>query len=125
MSHKRKGQLTVSGEWAKHLRPYLKRLFWKSERNAEREVIQNDSLTPESIQAHDGTLETLLGSIQSSPSQSASLDLWVPEHLTYRRQPIAVEVAMSIVVDKLLSYGLFPNGFTPSEGGRMYHYRKE
>ena len=125
MSHKRKGQLTVSGEWAKHLRPYLKRIFWKSERHAERDAIRNDTLTLEHMQAHDGTLETLLGSIKSRALESAALDLWVPEHLTYRRQPIALELAMSILVDKLLSYGLIPDGFTPREGGRMYHYRKE
>lgn len=34
MSHKRKGQLTTSGEWAKHLRPLLRRVFWKKERQA-------------------------------------------------------------------------------------------
>lgn len=34
MSHKRADQITVSGEWAKHLRPYGKRAFWKAERRA-------------------------------------------------------------------------------------------
>ena len=34
MSHKRVDQITVSGEWAKHLRPYGKRAFWKAERRA-------------------------------------------------------------------------------------------
>jgi hypothetical protein len=43
MSHKRQGQLTVSGAWAKHLRPYMKRAFWKSERHAERDVLEVDS----------------------------------------------------------------------------------
>ena len=32
MAYKRKGQLTTTGEWARHLRKYLKRQFWKSER---------------------------------------------------------------------------------------------
>lgn len=36
MAHKRKGQLTVLGEWAEHLRPRLRRAFWKRERQAER-----------------------------------------------------------------------------------------
>jgi hypothetical protein len=40
MSHKRQGQLTLSGAWAKHLRPYMKRAFWKSERHAERDVLE-------------------------------------------------------------------------------------
>lgn len=34
MSHKRADQITVSGEWARHLRPYGKREFWKAERRA-------------------------------------------------------------------------------------------
>ena len=34
MANKRKGQLTVSGEWAKHLRPLLRRAFWRTERQA-------------------------------------------------------------------------------------------
>ena len=36
MAHKRRGQLTVSGEWAQHLRPLLRRAFWKGERQAKR-----------------------------------------------------------------------------------------
>ena len=34
MSHNRADQITVSGEWARHLRPYGKRAFWKAERRA-------------------------------------------------------------------------------------------
>ena len=36
MAHIRIGQLTSSKEWAKHLRPYGKRDFWKRERKAGR-----------------------------------------------------------------------------------------
>jgi hypothetical protein len=42
MSHKRKGQLTVSSEWAKHLRKLLKRQFWKGERLAEKSFIKKE-----------------------------------------------------------------------------------
>jgi hypothetical protein len=34
MSSVKKGFLTSSKEWAKHLRPYWRRLFWKGERKA-------------------------------------------------------------------------------------------
>jgi hypothetical protein len=40
MSTKKKGLLTTSGEWAKHLRPYLKRRFWKTERATARKLAQ-------------------------------------------------------------------------------------
>jgi len=41
MSTKKKGLLTVSLEWAKHLRPWGKRLFWKSERQAGRKAAKD------------------------------------------------------------------------------------
>jgi len=44
MSHKRKGQLTVSGEWARHLRPYLRRMFWKGERQAEKVFVRDEEV---------------------------------------------------------------------------------
>lgn len=34
MSHKQKEQLTVDGEWRKHLKPEGKRQYWKGERKA-------------------------------------------------------------------------------------------
>lgn len=42
MAHKRKGQLTVTTEWAKHLRKYLRRQFWKGERKAGKKFIQQE-----------------------------------------------------------------------------------
>ncbi len=43
MTHKRKDQLTVSGEWARHLRPRKRRVFWKGERQAERQLIDDEA----------------------------------------------------------------------------------
>ena len=43
MSHKRAHQVTVSGEWAKHLRPWGKREFWKAERRAQQEQAAQDA----------------------------------------------------------------------------------
>ncbi|SFT50906.1 hypothetical protein SAMN04489724_1064 [Algoriphagus locisalis] len=42
MAHKKKGHLTVSGEWAKHLRKYMRNQFWKGERNAGKELVRNE-----------------------------------------------------------------------------------
>lgn len=41
MANKRKGQLTTTGEWGKHLRKYLKRQFWKRERTASAKDVNN------------------------------------------------------------------------------------
>jgi hypothetical protein len=40
MSSKKKGQLTTSKEWAKHLRKFSKRQFWKGERKASKKNIR-------------------------------------------------------------------------------------
>lgn len=42
MSHKRKGQLTTTSEWARHLRKFLRRQFWKGERKAEKTLIKQE-----------------------------------------------------------------------------------
>lgn len=42
MAHKKKGHLTVSGEWAKHLRKHKRNLFWKGEKNAGKEFVRTE-----------------------------------------------------------------------------------
>ena len=42
MSHKQKGQLTVTKEWAKHLRKFWRRQFWKGERYAEKKLVRKE-----------------------------------------------------------------------------------
>lgn len=48
MSFKKKGQLSKSPERLKHLGNFLSRLFWKRERKAEKELI-NEELTEKDI----------------------------------------------------------------------------
>jgi hypothetical protein len=43
MTHKRRGQLTVSPERHRHLRPALRRAFWKGERQAEKVQIVEET----------------------------------------------------------------------------------
>lgn len=42
MPGKKKGVLTVSGEWAKHLRPDGRRAFWSTERKAAQNRIASE-----------------------------------------------------------------------------------
>ncbi|WOE75424.1 hypothetical protein [Alterisphingorhabdus coralli] len=42
MATKKKGQLTVSPEWAKHLRAFAKRQFWRGERRAGQNEIRKE-----------------------------------------------------------------------------------
>lgn len=43
MSTIKKGILTAPGEWAKHLRPWGKRLFWKGERKADKAQAKSEA----------------------------------------------------------------------------------
>ena len=47
MSHKQHGQLTTSNQWARHLRPFWRRLFWKAERRAVRDLLRTENNKPE------------------------------------------------------------------------------
>jgi len=42
MSTVKKGHLAASGEWAKHLRPWGKRVFWKKHRQTERRQAEKE-----------------------------------------------------------------------------------
>ncbi len=125
MSHKREGQLTVSGEWARHLRPFLRRAFWKGERQAVRDLLRNEGRSVPSSRQNKGTLEDLLACVEAIPPGVARFDLWVPEHLTLSESAVGQEAAMAVLLDKLLAKSLFPLGFVAETGGRVYQYQRE
>jgi hypothetical protein len=125
MSHKRKGQLTTSGEWAKHLRPLLRRAFWKGERQAGSGLIRAEGVSAQAEQPSSGSLDGLLAQVESIPLNATTAELWVPEQLTISGVEIPQGIAMSILLDRLLKQAFCPNGFSQSVGGRLYRYRKE
>jgi hypothetical protein len=61
MPRKHKGQLTMSGEWARHLRPWLRRMFWKGERQAERRLVRAEG----EVEPHTGRAD---GSVEERPN---------------------------------------------------------
>jgi hypothetical protein len=125
MSHKRKGQLTVSGEWVRHLRPFLRRLFWKSERKAEKSYAQSDEGRDESASLPSiRTVEDLLATVAAIPVGTNSLSLWVPQKLTLQAESVPQDLAMAIILDKVLEKGLFPQGFASARAGRTYKYAR-
>ena len=56
-------------------------------------------------------------------STEQSFELWIPQHLTLRGQAARTDVAMAIILDKILGMGYEPDGFTEADGGRVYRYR--
>jgi hypothetical protein len=126
MPRKHKGQLTMSGEWARHLRPWLRRVFWKGERQAENRLVRAEEQTVDPIaERATRTVEQLLAAVDALPREATELDLWVPYALTLRGEPVPTDAAMAIVLDKALERGLHPVGFTPASDGRLYQYRSE
>jgi hypothetical protein len=124
VSHKKRGQLTTSPEWARHLRPLLRRFFWKGERRAEREFIQSAAQASMGRPAR-GSVEELIREVESWPPEASFAELWVPERLTLNGDPVPQDVAMAILGDKLLSLSYFPDGSSSGAGGRVYRYNRE
>ena len=125
MSHKKQGQLTTSPEWARHLRPLLRRWFWKGERRAAGDLLRTDSVQALSEDPSAGSVEALLNEVARWSDVTASADLWVPDELTLQGRAVAKDIAMAIVLNKVLALGLFPSGFSTGNGGRLYHYKRE
>jgi hypothetical protein len=125
MSHKRKGQLTVSGALARHLRPLLRKAFWKRERQAEKAHVMTEGAEASSARPKEGSVEQLRAEIAALSAQQALVELWVPDHLTLGGRAVAADVGMSIILDQLLSAGYFPQGVEYQEGGRLCRYGKE
>ena len=53
MSHKRQGMLTTSGEWKRHFPKWMKRAFWKGERQAEQDMLRDPDKLADSAQVED------------------------------------------------------------------------
>lgn len=70
-------------------------------------------------------VEDLLLNIETIDEETERFELVVPEQLTYRGQPVPADIAMAILLDRILAKGLFPNGFRQDDGARTYFYDRE
>lgn len=125
MAHKRKGQLTVPGEWARHLRPLLRRAFWKAERQAEKAQVKEEQETANATAPEAAAVEDLVAELQAMPAGAAVVELWVPHDLTLQGQSVPLPIAMTALLDKALERGLWPDGFSNVTGGRLYVFRAQ
>ena len=73
------------------------------------------------------TVEQLLAQVDaaSPDAPDRAFSLWVSEPLTLSGEPVSQNVAMALVLDRLLAKGFFPAGFEPDGAGRRYNYRFE
>jgi len=71
------------------------------------------------------TVEELLSEVASWNPGSTEQELYVAPSLKHENVGVSTDLAMSIVLDKILSLEYFPNGRTDEEHGFIYHYKKE
>jgi hypothetical protein len=73
------------------------------------------------------TVEELLAQVDEFDPRrgNSSFTLWVPASLTLGGNPVAQDVAMAVVLDRVLAKGFFPEGFVPEGTGRRFTYRFE
>jgi hypothetical protein len=103
----------------------LRRLFWKGERQAAGELFLSGAEQAATDQPDNGSVEDLLGQISLWQDTAEIADLWVPGVLTLKDRAVDHDVAMAMVLDKALSLGWLPSGFSPGKSGRWYHYERE
>jgi len=72
-----------------------------------------------------GSVEALLGAVNSVPPNQTMVELFVPDHLTLRGKEVSHDIAMAVIADKLLARGFFPAGSEQRSGGRLYRYQKK
>ena len=72
-----------------------------------------------------GTLEALLAQVAGLPEGAKKFELFMPQDLTWQGQPVTQNLAMTIVLDKLLGKNLFPDGYDQGPTGRRYKYKSD
>lgn len=139
MATRKKGVLTTSPEWARHLRPELKRLFWRGERNAESRCVNDETRA-----MYVTTVEELQAEIEAWNVSASEQRLYVARYglrftgetrrvseatqsvhsMCYQNRELPSAAAMAIVLNSVLAAGYQPDGCTHRRDGLIYHYRK-
>jgi hypothetical protein len=70
------------------------------------------------------SVESLLSQIHGlAITSSQKFELWVSRNLTLRGQTVTGDIAMAIILDKILGRSYEPDGFMEETGGRIYRYK--
>ncbi|QEH35591.1 hypothetical protein OJF2_41440 [Aquisphaera giovannonii] len=72
-----------------------------------------------------GAVEDLLRVVEATDPAAPSFTLWVPESLAMGGHPVRPDVAMAVVLDRILGRGFEPAGFEEHPSGRLYRYERE
>jgi len=73
-------------------------------------------------QPTQSTVEAILSQLDGIP-RDQSFELWITQDLTFRGKVVRADLAMAMILDKILGLGFGPDGFAEAEGGRIYRYK--
>jgi hypothetical protein len=65
-------------------------------------------------------IESVLREIDALPEAAGAVSLKVPDQLSLRGNSVPSDIALSIVVDRLLTRGYEPDSIEASDGGRIF-----
>lgn len=119
MASKKKGHLTASSEWARHLRPVMKRWFWKGERSAE-----SGHLHDEEQGLFIQSVEELLEEIATWDTRFNTQLLLVASSLYWQNKLIATNTGFDIIAAKALEKGYVLSDQTQHLQGIRYRWKQ-
>ena len=102
---------------------------WKGERQAEKHLVRVEYESQEEAAASarpaSASVEEVLAAIAEVSQGASQFEVWVPQDLTLGGESVPTEVAMAVLLDKVLERGFLPAGFAPEYNGRLCRYRRE
>jgi hypothetical protein len=69
-------------------------------------------------------VEQIIEQVDRTAPGASTLELWIPDQLRLLGEPVPPDIAMVVIVDRLLAFNLVPDGFVRGDGGRTYRYRR-
>lgn len=71
-----------------------------------------------------GSIEDLIRRVDATDPSATSFSLYVPSQLTWEGHSVPSDMAMAVVLDRLLGAGFMPAGFEQRDAGRLYRYER-
>lgn len=103
MANKKKGHLTTTIEWAKHLRKDMKNQFWRGERNAAKKLIQEESNNEDFMKSpilKSGRCSVLIAELQTGHLLTITSDVYIG-HGEIFQEFRNEEIAKSFCLDRI------------------------
>jgi hypothetical protein len=71
--------------------------------------------------ANAATVEELIAQVRTRAHHDGAFDLWIPDAVTFRGDPVPLPTAIAVLRDVLRSAGYTLDTYTTLADGRRYH----